>query len=101
MANPSAGENEYKPISKDIKRGESMRFATCCLNRRRRKWILALFGGAILLLAGVASAQDRSQSAVPMAFEPNEGQADAEVKFMARGRGYSLFLTATESVLSL
>src|SRR5258707_3453479 len=39
------------------KRGESMRFATCCLNRRRRKWILALFAGGILLLAGFVCAQ--------------------------------------------
>lgn len=38
---------------------------------------------------------------IPMAFEANEGQTDAEVKFLSRGRGYSLFLTSTESVLVL
>ncbi len=39
--------------------------------------------------------------AVPMAFEPNVGQTDARVKYLARGRGYTAFLTATELTLSL
>jgi hypothetical protein len=38
---------------------------------------------------------------MPMNFTLNQGQADARVKFTARGRGYSLFLTPTEAVLSL
>jgi hypothetical protein len=38
---------------------------------------------------------------VPLAFEPNVGQTDQQVKFMARGSGYGLFLTPTEAVLSL
>jgi Calx-beta domain/Beta-propeller repeat len=38
---------------------------------------------------------------LPMSFEPNLGQADSDVKFLARGRGYGLFLTPTESVLVL
>ena len=37
----------------------------------------------------------------PMAFEANQGQTDPEVKFLARGRGYNLFLTSTQCVLSL
>src|SRR3989442_14540876 len=37
----------------------------------------------------------------PMTFERNEGQTDAEVRFLARGRGYALYLTSTEAVLSL
>jgi len=36
-----------------------------------------------------------------MTFERNEGQTDAEVRFLARGRGYALYLTSTEAVLSL
>jgi hypothetical protein len=36
-----------------------------------------------------------------MQFEPNEGQANSRVKFLSRGRGYSLFLTSNEAVLSL
>src|SRR5213078_2924983 len=34
-------------------------------------------------------------------FEANEGQNDAQVQFLARGHGYSLFLTPTEAVLAL
>ena len=36
-----------------------------------------------------------------MSFEANNGQIDAEVKFLSRGRGYTLFLTPTEAVLML
>ncbi len=34
-------------------------------------------------------------------FEPNLGQTDASVRFIARGGGYGLFLTEREAVLSL
>ncbi len=34
-------------------------------------------------------------------FEGNYGQTDSRVKFLSRGSGYSLFLTATEAVLAL
>lgn len=37
----------------------------------------------------------------PLHFEANHGQTDAQVKFISRGRGYTLFLTSTESVLAL
>src|SRR5688500_9984647 len=35
---------------------------------------------------------------LPLHFEPNQGQTDHSVKFLARGDGYSLFLTDTEAV---
>jgi hypothetical protein len=38
---------------------------------------------------------------LPLSFEANQGQTDSQVKFLARGRGYALFLTPTEAVLSL
>ncbi len=38
---------------------------------------------------------------LPLSFEANQGQSDELVKFLARGQGYSLFLTPTEAVLSL
>lgn len=38
---------------------------------------------------------------LPLNFEPNLGQADERVKFLSRGKGYTLFLTATEAVLTL
>ncbi len=37
---------------------------------------------------------------LPLSFEVNRGQADSRIKFLARGHGYSLFLTSTEAVLS-
>jgi hypothetical protein len=42
-----------------------------------------------------------SYAALPMAFEQNQGQTDAQVKYMARGNGYTLFLTANDAVFSL
>jgi hypothetical protein len=35
---------------------------------------------------------------LPVTFEPNLGQLDSRVKFTARGFGYTMFLTATETV---
>jgi len=37
----------------------------------------------------------------PLIFEPNQGQTDELVKFLSRGRGYTLFLTGDEAVLAL
>ena len=42
-----------------------------------------------------------SYAALPLAFEQNQGQTDAQVKYMARGNGYTLFLTAKDAVFSL
>src|SRR5437870_3122914 len=38
---------------------------------------------------------------LPLSFEANQGQVDAQVDFLARGSGYTLFLTAREAVLLL
>lgn len=38
---------------------------------------------------------------VPLHFEANHGQTDDRVKFLTRGRGYTMFLTQTEAVLTL
>src|SRR2546428_8649896 len=38
---------------------------------------------------------------LPLSFEVNQGQSDAQVQFLARGHGYNLFLTPTEAVLTL
>jgi hypothetical protein len=35
----------------------------------------------------------------PIVFEANRGQTDAQVKFLARGPGFTLFVTASEAVL--
>jgi hypothetical protein len=38
---------------------------------------------------------------LPLHFEVNQGQTDRQVKFLSRGKGYSLFLTSTEMVMVL
>ena len=38
---------------------------------------------------------------LPLSFEANRGQTDDQVKFLSRGHGYALYLTATETVLKL
>jgi hypothetical protein len=38
---------------------------------------------------------------LPLFFEPNQGQSAPQVKFLAHGAGYGLFLTADEAVLKL
>jgi uncharacterized repeat protein (TIGR01451 family) len=37
----------------------------------------------------------------PLGFEANRGQTDADVQFVSRGAGYTLFLTADEAVVAL
>ena len=93
--------------------------------RRARRWIVSslivvgvtiLFGALSLTGRGrkqdtsslqstgndpAAAARTRVAEAygkLPMMFQANAGQTDARVKFTARGAGYSLFLTPTESV---
>jgi uncharacterized repeat protein (TIGR01451 family) len=51
--------------------------------------------------ATVSSEPPVSRVSLPLFFEPNQGQTDARVKFLARGSGYGLFLTADEAVLKL
>lgn len=38
---------------------------------------------------------------LPLSFERNQGQSNKAVKFLSRGKGYTLFLTPTEAVFSL
>src|SRR5262249_3319678 len=38
---------------------------------------------------------------LPVSFEANQGQTDSQVQFLARGSGYTLFLTGTEAVMAL
>ena len=52
-------------------------------------------------VAPAAGRIDPDYGKLPLNFEPNRGQADARVDFLARGAGYSLFLDPTEAVLSL
>jgi hypothetical protein len=42
-----------------------------------------------------------SMDALPLAFEANQGQTDHQVKYMARGSGYTVFLTGNDTVFAL
>ena len=42
-----------------------------------------------------------SYAKLPLSFEVNQGQTDDQVRFLARGTGYTIFLTGDEAVLSL
>jgi hypothetical protein len=53
-------------------------------------------------IAPATSSQARSSYGnLPLMFEANRGQSDSQVKFLSRGSGYSLFLTAGGMVLAL
>ncbi|HEV2177664.1 MAG TPA: SBBP repeat-containing protein [Terriglobia bacterium] len=54
-------------------------------------------GGAGAVTARVSDAYAK----LPLSFEPNRGQTDGRVKFLARGSGYGLFLTGDGAVLGL
>ncbi|HUO57970.1 MAG TPA: SBBP repeat-containing protein [bacterium] len=44
---------------------------------------------------------DSTYGHLPLYFEPNMGQADPKVKYLSRGRGYTLYLTEEGPILSL
>jgi hypothetical protein len=53
-------------------------------------------------LAARQSARLRaSLETLPLAFEANQGQSDPQVKYMARGNGYTVFLTGNDTVFEL
>jgi hypothetical protein len=43
----------------------------------------------------------KTYSALPMSFEVNQGQAEGTVRFLARGRGYTVLLKPNEAALAL
>ncbi len=63
----------------------------------RSLWLEALEDRTVFAASLTAAAYGQ----VPLAFEANQGQVDPRVDFLSRGPGYSLFLTPTQSVLSL
>ena len=87
--------------------------------RARNATMAALLAVGILSAAGLAfyistalhaakAAAPKSATKVaanalslPLFFEPNQGQTAPEVKFLAHGAGYGLFLTTDEAVLKL
>ncbi len=77
-----------------------------------RRAVLLLLGALIVLAAPGSKAQGQAPGSaaklptaakaihLPLFFEANQGQADSRVRFMARGKGYTLLLTPTETILA-
>ena len=64
--------------------------------------------GTAEVLSGVAASEPQTRLRVantyeklPLSFEVNRGQTNPQVKFVARGAGYALFLTNGEAVLAM
>ena len=51
--------------------------------------------------SSIQSGVDADFGKLPLAFEPNRGQTNSQVDFLARGAGYGLFLTSNQAVLTL
>ena len=55
----------------------------------------------LLLVAGTAVAAPAAKwSDIPLSFEPNRGQASAEVRYLARGSSYTLYLENGSTLLA-
>jgi len=65
------------------------------------KQIAAAHGQAPALGAQERGRVRESLGTLPLAFEANQGQTDPQVKYMARGNGYTVFLTANDTVFAL
>jgi hypothetical protein len=92
-------------------------------NLKPAVWVVAIVIVAVAALAGAShlranngkaaaprsapasTAQQRAvratMDALPLAFEPNQGQTDSKVKYLARGSGYTVFLTSSDAVFAL
>src|SRR2546422_10158613 len=60
-----------------------------------------LVGFACPAAAATEARVSEAYGKLPLHFEANRGQTHRDVRFLARGAGYSLFLTPTEAVLTL
>ena len=85
----------------------------CCFPRLAAAVVLSLLVSGLLVSGWVT----RWHSKVPvhtnggefrpehrglaLSFEANQGQVDSRIRFLSRGRGYSLLLTDTEALLKL
>ena len=69
----------------------------------RRMLVLFPILAAFVFPAGAATDARVSENygKLPLHFEANRGQTDKDVRFLSRGLGYSLYLTAGEAVLVL
>src|SRR4051812_46482217 len=70
-------------------------------NRTRRRAFLELLEPRCVLTAmPLTFGTGDSYGTLPLSFEPNVGQVDAQVDFVSRARGYTLFLAEARAVVS-
>src|SRR5438105_2608461 len=90
------------------------RLMRSCLKPRKRKPIrrqrtsvrpwLECLEDRLAPTAGLTAGNQQllqSYGQLPISFEVNAGQTDAQVRYLAHGSGYALFLTSTGAVLNL
>src|SRR4051812_8085109 len=82
-------------------------------NRTRSLLASALILSAGLILLSISSRTSSPKSAansravkinyaqLPLSFEANAGQTDPSVRYLARGSGYTIFLTEKDAVIKL
>jgi uncharacterized repeat protein (TIGR01451 family) len=63
--------------------------------------LLALLMPAAVVSKAAPGTLNASYGVLPLHFEPNRGQTNYAVKFLARGDGYALFLTNTQAIFAL
>src|SRR5437762_6823768 len=63
--------------------------------------VMTIPPGLRRLSPGHAPAASSSFDPLPLRFEANQGQIDAQVRFLARGAGVDVFLRATDAVIVL
>src|SRR5947207_1635818 len=75
---------------------------SACVPSRRIATLLTLVTGFALPFAAAAETRvSQSYGKLPVHVEANQGQTHQDVRFLARGAGYSLYLTPTEAALTL
>src|SRR4029453_10942761 len=93
-ASPSRDISGSRPVFRRLCPILGARFATVV-------GLLALLSTVASVAPVEAAPRLGAGGPLPLTFEPNLGQADPSVKFLARGRGYGLFLTPSETVFLL
>jgi len=92
LARLCAYENKEEPV-----------MSRCASIPSRGMFVLFPFLAAFVLPASAVTQARVSENygKLPLHFEANRGQTGKDVRFLSRGAGYSLYLTASEAVLVL
>ena len=72
-----------------------------CVSHRAKTVMQLGAAGKSIQNSKVDSKWSEAYGKLPMGFEKNKGQTNSDVRFLARGQGYELFLTPQEAVVEL